>query len=102
MTNDELIRPSLTDNSLSRGEGVLKMELKDAVCIVTGSATGIGAACALTLAGKACRVVVNYTKSEAEAHATAAECERRGADALVVRADVSVDADCRRLAQTTL
>jgi len=52
------------------------MELKNAVCIVTGSAAGIGAACAIDLARKGSRVVVNYTKSEAEAKATVAACER--------------------------
>ena len=46
------------------------MDLTNAVCIVTGSATGIGAACAIDLAKKGARVVINYTKSEAEAAAT--------------------------------
>lgn len=78
------------------------MELKEAVCIVTGSATGIGAACALDLAKKGARVVVNYTKSEAAATETARACEQAGAQALQVRADVAVDADCRLLAQAAL
>ncbi|MFL6647839.1 MAG: SDR family NAD(P)-dependent oxidoreductase, partial [Sulfurifustaceae bacterium] len=43
------------------------MNLKDTVCIVTGSSTGIGAACAVALAEKGCHIVVNYTRSEAEA-----------------------------------
>jgi 3-oxoacyl-[acyl-carrier protein] reductase len=78
------------------------MQLEKAVCIVTGSATGIGAACALDLAKKGARVVINYTKSEAEARATQAECERLGAETLLVQADVAVDADCQRMAQATL
>ena len=78
------------------------MDLKNAVCIVTGSATGIGAACAVGLARRGSRVVINYTKSEAEAHATAAECEQLGVDTLVIRANVAEDADCRRLAATAL
>src|SRR5205085_11033719 len=82
-----------------RGSG---MELKDSVCIVTGSATGIGAACVLELAKKGCRVVINYTKSEADARATADRCERVGGQTLLVRADVATDGDCRRLAQATL
>ncbi len=40
------------------------MELKDAVCIVTGSASGIGAASAIMLAGRGARVLVDYSKSE--------------------------------------
>jgi 3-oxoacyl-[acyl-carrier protein] reductase len=78
------------------------MESTDAVCIVTGSATGIGAACALQLARAGCRVVVNYSRSENEAHDTLAACENAGAQALLVKADVAVAADCRRLADAAL
>jgi 3-oxoacyl-[acyl-carrier protein] reductase len=78
------------------------MDLQNSVCIVTGSATGIGAACAIDLAKKGARVVINYTKSEADAKATAAECERLGAEALLVQANVAVDADCQRMAQAAL
>ena len=78
------------------------MELKNAVCIVTGSASGIGAASALMLAGRGARVVVNYSKSEDAARATLAACEAAGAEALLVKADVAQDADCRRMAQAAL
>jgi len=78
------------------------MKLKDAVCIVTGSATGSGAACAIQLARKGCRVVVNYTKSENDATQTLAACKAAGTDAILVRGDVSSDADCRALAAAAL
>lgn len=78
------------------------MELNNTVCIVTGSATGIGAACALDVAKKGARVVINYTKSETEASATADACKRLGAETLLVRADVSQDADCQRIARAAL
>ena len=78
------------------------MILKDAVCIVTGSAAGIGAACAERLASKGARVAINYTRSEKEAHEVAAACETKGGQTVIVRADVSVDKDCRRLAETVL
>jgi 3-oxoacyl-[acyl-carrier protein] reductase len=78
------------------------MELKDAVCIVTGSASGIGAASAILLASKGARVVVNYSKSEDAARATVDACQAAGAAALLVQADVAQDADCRRLAQAAL
>lgn len=78
------------------------MELKNGVCIVTGSATGIGAACAILLAQRGCRTVINYTKSEAEARQTAKLCEEHGAEALLVRANVAEDADCRRMAEAAL
>lgn len=78
------------------------MKLSGAVCIVTGSATGIGAATAIALAARGARVVVNYSKSEAAARATRDACVDAGGEAILVRADVAEDADCRRLAQAAL
>ena len=43
-------------------------------------------------------VVINCSRDTAPAQRVAAECEALGGHALVVRADVSNDADCRRLA----
>ena len=74
------------------------MDIAGGVFIVTGSATGLGAAVARRLAAKGGNVVINYTRSEAEAGATAEECAALGGGALLCRADVSEDADCRRMA----
>ena len=73
------------------------MQLEDGVFIVTGSATGLGSTVVQRLAAKGGRVVINYTKSEAEAQATAEECRKLGAEAILCQADVSVDEDCRRM-----
>ena len=70
--------------------------------LITGSATGVGAATALALARKGYNVVVNYTKSEREAKETERACREAGADTLCLRADVSLDADCRGLVDATL
>ena len=78
------------------------MDIRNSVCIVTGSATGIGAACAIELAMKGARVVINYTKSEADAKGTLAECQKLGAEAILVQANVANDADCQRMAQAAL
>jgi 3-oxoacyl-[acyl-carrier protein] reductase len=78
------------------------MKTNAGVCIVTGSATGIGAACVVELARRGWRTVINYTRSEAEAQATAQECAKHGAETLLVRADVSQDADCRRMVDAAL
>ncbi|MGA9796363.1 MAG: glucose 1-dehydrogenase [Rhizomicrobium sp.] len=69
------------------------------VAIVTGSATGIGAAAALGLAKRGAKVVVNYSKSEREAAETAKAC---GADAIAVQGNVGSDADCQKLAKAAL
>lgn len=78
------------------------MQLKDAVCIVTGSATGIGAACAVELARLGSRVVINYTRSEKEARETVQLCEQHGVETLLIQADVAIDADCNKLANAAL
>jgi len=67
------------------------------IALITGSATGVGAATAKLLSGRGWNVVVNYSKSRKEAEETAAECRRLGAEALVCQADVAKDADCRRM-----
>ena len=67
------------------------------VAVVTGSATGVGAATVLGLARRGYDVVINYTKSAKEAEASAAACAEAGADTLVVRADVADDAACRSM-----
>jgi 3-oxoacyl-[acyl-carrier protein] reductase len=71
--------------------------LKDNVAIVTGSATGIGAATACKLAECGCHVVINYTKSETEAEETVAACQGHGVETILCKADVSSDEDCRRM-----
>jgi len=69
------------------------------VAIVTGSATGVGAAAAIMLAERGCNVIVNYTRSEAEAEETAKTCREKGAEAITVQADVSNDEDCKAMAK---
>lgn len=68
------------------------------VAIVTGSATGVGAATARMLAARGWNLLINYSRSEAEARETQAACEAAGAETLLVRGDVSQDADCRAMA----
>ena len=68
------------------------------VCVVTGSSSGIGAATVRLYARHGWDVVINCSRDTAPAEAVARECRALGVDALVVKADVSSDADCRRLA----
>jgi len=69
------------------------------VIVVTGSATGLGAAIALGAAKRGAKaVILNYTKSAKEAEATAREVRAAGAEAEIVRGDVASDADCRTIA----
>lgn len=68
------------------------------VAIVTGSASGVGAATALQLARGGWNVVVNWSRSAAEAGQVEQRCRDAGADTLLVQGDVAEDADCRALA----
>ena len=75
------------------------MDFHAKVVIVTGSATGVGAACAW-LPPHAARASSSTTATSAhEAQATAQACRDAGGEAIVVQADVAKDVDCRRLAQ---
>lgn len=78
------------------------MNLQNAVAIVTGSATGVGAACVRRFAERGARVVVNYSRSAKEGEETAAACRAAGAEVELVQADVSDDAACRRLVDAAL
>jgi len=78
------------------------MQLSGTTAIVTGSAVGVGRATALELARRGANVVVNYSRSEAEAQETVAQVEALGARALLVRADVSRDAEVRSMVQQAL
>lgn len=74
------------------------MDVQGGVAIVTGSSSGVGAACARQLAERGCHVVINYSKNEAGARETEAACVDLGVEALVMRGDIADDADCRRMA----
>ncbi|MET1127694.1 MAG: SDR family oxidoreductase [Thermoproteota archaeon] len=68
------------------------------VFIVSGSSRGIGRSIAVEAARRgALGVVVNYVRGEGEALETARMVEEAGARALVVRADVGVWEEARRL-----
>lgn len=66
--------------------------------LITGAASGLGAATALGVARQGARVIINYASSRSEAEATADACRGAGAEVRVVQGNVADDADCRRIA----
>jgi len=78
------------------------MKLAGKAAIVTGGGTGVGRATALALAERGCDVLVNYSRSAAEAEATAAEIRARGAKGVAMQGDVADDAACRALVARAL
>lgn len=65
--------------------------------IVTGSASGLGAASAAMLAKQGARLVINYSSSQKEAEETADVCRSAGAEVVVVQGDVARDEDCKKI-----
>ena len=70
----------------------------DGLCaIVTGSASGLGAATSAILAKNGARIVINYSSSRKEAEATADLCRTAGGEVVVVQGDVARDEDCKKI-----
>ncbi|HEY3074983.1 MAG TPA: SDR family oxidoreductase, partial [Burkholderiales bacterium] len=65
--------------------------------LVTGAATGIGAAAVLALARAGYDVAVNYSSSEKAARDTAAQAEKLGAKTLVIKCDVADEPGVRAM-----
>ena len=72
------------------------------VAIITGGASGVGAAVARMLATRSYDVLINYSRSGDAAAGVAKECLALGVDAFTVRGDVASDADCRDLARQAM
>ena len=70
------------------------------VILITGGATGLGAAIAIGAAKRGAKaVIINCTKSLKEAETTAENIRAAGAEASIAQGDVAVDADCCRIAE---
>jgi short-subunit dehydrogenase len=76
-------------------------ELNNKVVIITGSSSGIGKALAEELAREKARIVIS-ARSTDKLQAFRKELEERGAEVLVVTADVSREEDCKRLIDETV
>jgi 3-oxoacyl-[acyl-carrier protein] reductase len=78
------------------------MDVRGKTAIVTGSAVGVGRATALDLAKRGANVVINYSRSEDDAKEAVRLVEAAGAKALLVKADVSNDAEVREMVAKTV
>src|SRR5215216_6680206 len=86
---------------MKRAETECVMDLKGKVAIVTGGGTGMGKAISTLLAASGVSVAVNYSRSEADAVATAEELTKAGVEAMPIRADVSVASDVAAMVEQT-
>lgn len=70
------------------------------VALVTGASKGIGRGCAIRLAKDGMTVIVNYSRSDAEAEAVVAEIKAAGGEAVAMKADVSDPAAVKDMIKT--
>jgi 3-oxoacyl-[acyl-carrier protein] reductase len=79
------------------------MDLKGKVAIVTGGGTGIGNAVCIRLAKAGAKaVVINFSRSQDDAKATAADLESIGAEGLVHQADISDESAVKAMVAATI
>src|SRR5688572_4153821 len=72
------------------------------VALVTGSATGVGRACAVRFAKLGFAVTVNYSKSEDDAKETVRLVEAAGAPALLYKAHVGKEPEVKEMVARTV
>ena len=72
------------------------------MAIVTGASRGIGRSIVETFASEGAKVVINYNTNETRALDVAKEIEKKGGQAICVKADVSNVEDVKRLVSKTL
>jgi glucose 1-dehydrogenase len=70
--------------------------------LVTGASSGIGRAIALSLGDAGADVVINYVSGEDKAQTLAEEIRAKGARAMIVRADVSDEAQVSAMFRTMI
>jgi len=73
------------------------MEFKDKVVLVTGSSRGIGRSIAVAFAKEGANVIINYKSNQKEAETIAEILSTYGNKCIVIRADVSKEADVKNM-----
>lgn len=78
------------------------MNIKDKVCLVTGSAVRVGKEIALTLAEKGGKIVIQYRSQENKALETSRTLEAIGSDFLILYGDISAKENWLKMKKTIL
>src|SRR5512143_4113675 len=91
-------RATINTRCMSR---LVVMTFADKVIIVTGASEGIGAELARQLAPEKPKLVLAARRMDL-LQAVVAQCVAAGAEAVAVRCDVGIEADCRALVESTV
>ena len=75
--------------------------MKDKVCIITGASSGIGKALAFELANQKAKLVL-AARNEKELQEIKTQLEKAGTEVLILKTDVSIEADCKNLIEQTI
>lgn len=78
------------------------MDLKGKIAIVTGGTRDIGKAISLRLAKEGVKVVANYFNNEDNAKETLKEIEALGGTAIIIKGDMTQEADVANLVRETI
>lgn len=78
------------------------MERINKTVLITGSASGVGAAACFEFAKRGYNVVINYSKSKTEAYEVSEACKNLGVETLVCKANISNEEDCEELINQTI
>jgi NAD(P)-dependent dehydrogenase (short-subunit alcohol dehydrogenase family) len=73
------------------------LDLDNKVALVTGASRGLGRGIALVLAEKGANLIINYHREKERAEDVAAEAEKMGRKAIIIKADVSDENDVNRM-----
>ena len=94
-TNERVIKMNRKDDALN---------LANKVAIVTGAATGLGAATAQKLAEAGANVLINHMPGqEAQAQTVADQCaSNKVSDSLCVAGDITQDQQCKDIVQAAI
>lgn len=65
------------------------MNIKDKICLVTGSASRVGKIIALTLANKGAKLAIHYHSQANKANETAEQINQMGEECIILKSDIS-------------
>ncbi|CAH0595534.1 unnamed protein product [Chrysodeixis includens] len=77
------------------------MSFQNKVVLITGGSSGIGAATAELFAKEGADIAI-VARNEVKLKNTAEKCEKLGAKVLIIKADVAVDSDLKRIIKETI